>query len=132
MTFPPRGEVIGIGTDLVDIARIRDIAARHGDRFLEKVFTGDERAAMAGRTDPWPGYAARFAAKEAVAKAFGTGIGEELDLHSISVATDERGAPRVVLDAKGDALLRSRGGKCIHISLTHTATLAQAFAVIVA
>lgn len=129
--IPPRGEVIGVGADLVDIARIRDIGSRHGDRFLEKVFTAGERAAMAGRADPWPGYAARFAAKEAVSKAFGTGIGEEIGFPDIGVVTDDRGAPHIVLSAKGETLLRSRNAKGIHISLTHTATLAQAYAVIV-
>lgn len=79
---------------------------------------------------PWPSLAARFAAKEAVSKAFGTGIGAELELSSIGVVTDERGAPSIVLDEKGEKLLRERGGSRVLISLTHTASLAQAFAVI--
>ena len=126
------GRVIGIGIDLVDIPRIREAAERHGDRFLEKVFTPTEIASLAGRRDPWPGYAARFAAKEAVSKAFGTGIGAEFDLHSAAILTDERGAPRVELDAKGRALLATVGGSRVLISLTHTDTLAQACAVIIA
>lgn len=133
MTLPPEafsGSVVGIGVDLVEIRRIRDMGARHGGRFLEKVFTAAERESLSGRADPWPGYAARFAAKEAVSKAFGTGIGAELDLTGVSVATDAAGAPHIELDAKGAALLRARGGSRILISLTHTADLAQAFAVI--
>lgn len=125
------GRVLGIGIDLVDISRIRVAGARHPERFLEKVFSPEEIAALSGRHDPWPGYAARFAAKEAISKAFGTGIGAEFDLHSAAILTDDAGAPRVKLDAKGAALLASRGGKRILISLTHTATLAQACAVIV-
>ena len=126
------GAVLGVGVDLVEIDRIRGMGARHADRFLEKVFTAAERGEMSGRADPWPGFAARFAAKEAVSKAFGTGIGAELDFTSVAIVTDERGAPGVVLDAKGERLLRARGGSRIHVSLTHTAALAQAFAVIVA
>ena len=132
MMIPGAANVLGVGVDLVDIARIRAMGERHGARFLEKVYTDAERADMAERADPWPGYAARFAAKEAVSKAFGTGIGEELDFRSVGVVRDDRGAPRVVLDAKGEALLRARGATRIHLSLTHTAELAQAFAVLVA
>ncbi len=120
-----------MGIDLVEISRIRGSGERHGDRFLEKVFSDAERAAMSGRADPWPGYAARFAAKEAVSKAFGTGIGAELDWRSVSVVTDSAGAPRVELDAKGAELLRARGASRILISLTHTGSLAQACAVLV-
>lgn len=134
MTFPSdvfTAGVIGIGIDLVDIPRIRAIAERHEGRFLEKVFTAAEVAAMGERKDPWPGYAARFAAKEAVSKAFGTGLGAELDLTSISVESDAAGAPHIVLDEKGRALLAAKGGSKILISLTHTQELAQAMAVII-
>lgn len=126
------GSVLGHGIDLVDIARLRAAGERHGERFLQKVFTEEERAALAGRADPWPGYAARFAAKEAISKAFGTGLGAEFDLHSAAILTDAAGAPYVKLDAKGAALLASRGGARILVSLTHTDTLAQASALIVA
>lgn len=131
--IPPEalaGRVIGLGIDLVDISRVRLAGSRHEERFLQKVFTAGELAALAGRADPWPGYAARFAAKEAISKAFGTGIGAEFDLHSAAILTDAAGAPYVVLDAKGAALLRARGGSRVLVSLTHTATLAQACAVI--
>ncbi len=124
------GRVIGIGIDLVDISRVRLAGLRHEERFLQKVFTAGELAMLAGRADPWPGYAARFAAKEAISKAFGTGIGAEFDLHSAAILTDAAGAPYVVLDEKGAALLRARGGSRVLVSLTHTATLAQACAVI--
>lgn len=126
------GRVIGIGADLVEISRLRDAGARHGDAFLRKVFTDAEIASLAGRADPWPGYAARFAAKEAVSKAFGTGIGAEFTLHSAAILTDALGAPRVTLDARGQALLAARGGSRVLVSLTHTDALAQAVAVILA
>lgn len=135
LMIPPSaltGSVLGLGIDLVDIARIRSAGERHGDRFIDKVFTPAERASLAGRADPWPGYAARFAAKEAISKAFGTGIGEAFDLHSAAILTDALGAPYVELDDKGARLLAERGGSRVLISLTHTETLAQACAVIVA
>jgi holo-[acyl-carrier protein] synthase len=120
----------GVGTDIVECARIRGLAERHGDAFLNRVFTKEERDYCMALARPWPSLAARFAAKEAVSKAFGTGIGAELDWTSIGVTRDANGAPGVVLDAKGAALLRTRGGHRIHLSLTHTEALALAFAVI--
>lgn len=133
--LPPEalgGRVVGLGIDLVEIDRIRAVGERHGERFLAKVFSDAERAAMSERADPWPGYAARFAAKEAVSKAFRTGIGDRLDWRGVSVESDPAGAPSVVLDPKGEALLRGMGASRILISLTHTARLAQACAVILA
>ncbi|MDR2862322.1 MAG: holo-ACP synthase [Puniceicoccales bacterium] len=130
LNLPTSGTVLGVGVDLVEIARIRRAVERHGDAFLERVFTPEERAHCMALGNPWPSLAARWAAKEAVSKAFGTGIGAELDLTSVGVVTAETGAPSIVLDAKGAALLHSRGASRIFISLTHTASLAQAFAVI--
>jgi holo-[acyl-carrier protein] synthase len=124
------GPVLGLGCDLVDVSRLRSVIERQGARFLEKVFTETERAYCAGLAHPWPSYAARFAAKEAVSKAFGTGIGAELGLQSISVAHGPRGEPLVVLDAQGEELLRSRGGRRILLSLSHTDTTAMAVVVI--
>ena len=129
-TISPGEKILGVGVDLVDIPRIQRAAERHGEAFLQRVFTPAERAYCENLGSPWASLAARWAAKEAVSKAFGTGIGPELSLNSVSVENDARGAPSIVLDTKGKKLLRARGGKRIHISLTHTATLAQAFAVI--
>ncbi len=122
--------ILGLGTDLVEIERLKKAIERHGDAFLQKVFTPAEIDHCSKLASPWASYAARFAAKEAVSKAFGTGIGPELDLTSIGVVNDERGAPAIAPDAKCEKLLRERGGKRILISLTHTGTLAQATALI--
>ncbi|MDR0535148.1 MAG: holo-ACP synthase, partial [Puniceicoccales bacterium] len=94
----PGGRVIGVGVDLVEIPRIRALVERHGEAFLQKVFTQEERAWCMALGTPWPSLAARFAAKEAVSKAFGTGIGGELDWKSIGVSRTPSGAPFVVLD----------------------------------
>lgn len=125
------GNVIGVGTDLCPVARIAAARGRHSQAFLDKVFTAAEQSTCLGRGDPDASFAARWAAKEAVSKALGTGIGAELSLTSVEVAEDELGAPHVRLDAKGEALLRRRGGSRILISLSHDAGLAIAYAVAV-
>ena len=122
--------VLGIGTDITECVRVRGLVERHGDSFLKRVFTQEELDYCMVLAKPWPSLAARFAAKEAVSKAFGTGIGAELDWTSIGVIHDANGTPLVVLDAKGTALLRARNGKRIHLSLSHTEALAIAFVVI--
>lgn len=124
------GAILGVGTDLVDVARVERALARHGTRFRDKVFTPAEQAYCESMKAPGKYYAARFAAKEAVSKAFGTGLGKDLGWQSISVEHHSTGAPKVILDAPARALLDKLGGGEVLISLTHTETLAQAFAVI--
>ena len=131
ITLPPGGAVIGIGCDLIEVDRIEQIIERHGDRFLAKTFTDEERAYCTTLKFPHKHYAARWAAKEAVAKAFSTGFGEHLDWTSISVYHGERQEPLIRLDAKATALLRDVGGTGVLISLSHTETHAMAFATLV-
>lgn len=125
------GIVLGLGTDLVDVERIRRSHERHGERFLKRVFTAEEQAYCLSRPDPYPHLAARFAAKEAVSKAFSTGIGAEFAWTSVSVAHGERSQPLAVLDDKGRALLAAVGGTNVLLSLSHTATVGHAVALIV-
>lgn len=125
------GNVLGVGVDLTEVSRIRAAHQRHGAAFLDRVFTPAEQALCLAKADPYPSLAARFAAKEAASKAFGTGIGEELALTSVGVLSGPEGAPLVELDAKARALLAARGASRLLLSLTHTDTLAQAFAVLV-
>lgn len=131
LQLPPGGTLIGLGCDLVDIGRIRDAWTRQGDRFIERVFTTEERAYCLGMKHPHKHLAARFAAKEAVSKAFTTGIGAELGWTSISVAHGERGEPVVRLDAQGQALLAHVGGTQVILSLSHTDTVAMAVAAVI-
>lgn len=125
------GNVIGVGTDLCAVERIASARARHGQAFLDKVFTPAEQGACLGRGEPDASFAARWAAKEAVSKALGTGIGAELGLTSVEVVENALGAPGIRLDARGEALLRSRGGSRVLVSLSHDGGLAIAYAVIV-
>ncbi len=131
ISLPPGGTVIGLGCDLVEVERIAQILDRHGDRFLDRTFTDEERTYCSTLKFPHKHYAARWAAKEAVAKAFTTGIGEHLDWTSISVEHGERQEPLIRLDGKAQALLHDLGGTGVLISLSHTETYAMAVATLV-
>ncbi|MEY3609031.1 MAG: hypothetical protein RLZZ447_1819 [Verrucomicrobiota bacterium] len=129
--LPPGGVLVGVGIDLIEVERIRAVIERQGERFLDRVFTPEERAYCATMKFPHKHYAARFAAKEAVSKCFGTGIGAELGWRSVSVFHGERHQPLVRLDERGAALLRAAGATAVHLSLAHTEALAVAVAVLV-
>ncbi len=129
--LPFKGPVLGIGVDIVSVSRIRDLIERQGERFLQRVYTPAELEYCSKFRDPSERYAARFAAKEAVAKAFTTGIGEHLNWTSIGVVSGDRGQPLVELDDMGKALLSQVGGTHVAISLSHTDETAIAFASII-
>jgi holo-[acyl-carrier protein] synthase len=129
--LPPGGVLIGLGADIVDVARIAGVLERQGERFLSRVFTEEERAYCMTMKYPHKHLAARFAAKEAVSKAFTTGIGAELGWKSISVYHGVRHEPLVRLDEQGNALLRHVGGTHILLTLSHTDTAAMAVAAVV-
>jgi holo-[acyl-carrier protein] synthase len=122
--------ILGTGIDLIEVERIRSSHARFGGRFTGRILRPDEIAYCLQHQDPAPFLAARFAAKEAVSKAFGTGIGEQLGWHDIEVCRKESGEPFVVLHDKGAALLQARNGRCVHLSLSHTREYAAAVAVL--
>jgi len=123
----PGGEVIGVGIDAVDVERFRTVLGRRS-RFAERVFTAAERAEAAGRHDPVPGLAARFAAKEAVMKSLSVGLGA-FDFADVEVVRGEGGAPALTLTGTAATLAGARGVAGWHISLTHTATMAMAVAI---
>jgi holo-[acyl-carrier protein] synthase len=127
-----RVRIVGTGIDIVEIARIRDLYLRHPRRFVERVYTPDERARIAGMVDPAPYLAGRWAVKEAVMKALGTGLTAGVTFQDISVLREPTGAPRVVL--AGAALLRARaqGIGSVLVSITHGRDLAVAQALGVA
>ncbi len=131
LNLPPGGVLVGLGCDLIDVQRIRDVLDRHGDRFLDRVFTAEERAYCFGMAHPHKHLAARWAAKEAISKTFTTGIGAELGWKSMSIYHGERSEPLVRLDEKGAALLAAAGANHVYVSLSHTETAAMAVAAIV-
>lgn len=122
--------ILGTGIDLIEVARIRAATERFGDRFLLRVMCPDELAYCRQHRDPAPFYAARFAAKEAVSKAFGTGIGAQLGWKDIEVKHEESGRPYVVLHDRGMELKAGRKATHIHLSLTHTHGHAAAMAIL--
>ena len=113
------------GVDIIEVARIKRAAERHGERFYQRFFTEAERARCAGR---YPALAARFAAKEAVAKALGTGIGDVCWVE-IEVVQDERSRPEVRLHGAAAALAAEMGLREWSLSLTHTKDEAIAFVI---
>jgi holo-[acyl-carrier protein] synthase len=131
ISLPAGGILIGLGTDIIEVERVRGVLERQGARFLERVFTEEERAYCSSMAHPHKHYAARFAAKEAVSKCFSTGIGGELGWKSISIYHGPRHQPLVRLDDKGEVLLRHVGATHVHVSLSHTETVAMAVAAIV-
>lgn len=123
--------VIGIGLDLVEVSRIRDLLERHGDRFKDRTFTTGEIAYCDKCADPAMHYAARFAAKEAGAKALGTGFADGVTWHDIEVTRAENGAPALVFHGGAATLAKSRGVTTALVSLTHTKDTAAAQVVLV-
>ncbi len=123
--------LLGLGCDVIEVDRVRRAVERQGERFLARVFTEDERAYCRSKAHPFPHYAARFAAKEAVSKCFTTGIGAELSWKSVSIRNGTRGEPLVTLDDQGLQLLHSIGGSEVRVSLSHTEGVAMAVAAIV-
>jgi holo-[acyl-carrier protein] synthase len=116
----------GIGMDLVEVDRIEDSIRRFGDRFLERILRADEIRYCQGQGRPGLHVAARFAAKEAASKAFGTGIGSDVGWLDLEVVRDSSGKPGLVLHDAGRVMAEKRGVRVIHLTLTHTGTTAGA------
>jgi len=129
--LPPGGQLLGLGADLIEVERIRGVMERQGERFLERVFTDEERSYCFGKAHPHKHLAARFAAKEAVSKCFTTGIGAELGWKSVSIYHGERGEPLVRLDEKGQLLLRGVGATHVLVTLSHTQAFAMAVSALI-
>lgn len=117
--------ILRTGIDLIEIARIQQAMARHGERFLQRIFTPAELQACAGRAES---FAARFAAKEAVAKALGTGIGP-VGWREIEIVGNEVEAPQVRLYDRAAEVAQRLGLTSWSISLTHSREMAAAVAV---
>jgi len=130
-SFPVPARVLSVGADIIDVARVQKVLERQRERFLKRVFTMEEREYCEPKSNPYPHFAARFAAKEAVSKAFSTGIGALFSWTSASVYHGERMQPRIRLDEQGEALLKAIGGTDVRITLSHTKEYAMAVAMIV-
>src|SRR3954452_20078049 len=122
--------VLGIGVDLVKNARIEHSLERFGERFLNRVFTTGEIEYSQSMKFPARHLAARFAAKEAVSKAFGTGIGKSMGWKDIDVRRKESGDPCVVLEGGAKTLAEERKVSKVSITLSHTEHHAMAMIVV--
>ena len=123
--------VLGTGVDIVETGRIRDSLERFGERFLTRCFWPDEVTYCTGMKFPALHLAARFAAKEAISKAFGTGIGQHLGWKDMEIRKRGTGEPYAVLHGKGVELAQARGVTDVFVSLSHCKEYAAANAVIV-
>ena len=123
-------KIVGIGLDLVKIARIRAIMERWHDRFLLRLYTEAEQRDCLARASPYASLAGRFAAKEAILKALGTGWSAGVRWVDIQVLNDRTGRPIVTVGGQVGVLIREAGVTRIHISLSHDSEYAVAQAVL--
>jgi len=112
--------VVGIGVDLVECARIQHSLDRFGEKFLRRVFTDGEIEYSMSMKFPARHLAARFAAKEAVSKAFGTGIGKAMGWRNIDIRKKPSGEPFLVFTEGAEKLAKERGVTSALITLSHT------------
>ena len=122
--------ILGSGIDLIEVDRVEAARQKHGERFLQRILHPAEIAYCLSHKFPGPFLAARFAGKEAISKAFGTGIGAQLGWQDMEIARKESGEPYVLLHGKGLELLARRGARAIHITLSHTGKHATAIAIL--
>ena len=122
--------ILGTGIDIIEVERIRASHEKFGERFTRRILLPAEIEYCLRHKDPAPFLAARFAAKEAISKAFGTGICAKLGWHDMEVAKRDSGEPYVVLHGKGKELLEERGGDLVHFSISHTADHATVVAIL--
>ena len=118
----------GVGIDMVEVSRIRKALNRWGERFLHRVFTSEERDYCKRKAHPEESFAARFAAKEAVLKAIGTGLSVGIRWTDVKIVNDKGGKPEVRL---GKKIAERIGNKKILLSISHTKEFAIAFAILV-
>lgn len=122
--------IVGIGVDIVEVGRVKELLARYRDRFVRRVFTEAE-ARYAGRSvREAERLAGRFAAKEAVLKAFGTGKSHGILWRDVETVRGAMGKPEVKLYGKALNYMKELGGSRIHVSITHDGGKAVAFVII--
>jgi holo-[acyl-carrier protein] synthase len=117
----------GLGHDLIEISRIRQSIEKHGDHFVDRLFSKREQAYCRTFADPAPHFAGRFAAKEAIAKALGTGFGADLAWHDVEIINDERGKPVVHLN---ETVMKKFGKIHLLVSISHAQEYASAVAIL--
>ncbi len=122
-------EILAHGIDLVDCPRIEEMVARHGERFVQRIFTAAEQAYAESNKNKIEKLAGRFAAKEAILKLMGTGWRGKIAWTDIEIINNSSGQPEVTLGGEVEKIADKLGIKHISISITHTANFAIASAV---
>ncbi len=122
--------ILGVGIDIVDIRRMRIALERQGDRFIQRVFTPGEQGYCRAHRDPIPYFAARFAAKEALFKALGTGWSQGLTWQDVEVLRSNGGAPSLELAGKALEMSGRLGARAVHVSLSHSEEAAVALVIL--
>ncbi len=122
--------IAGIGIDIVDIGRIEGLLARHGERFTRRVFTEAEAAYARRSVKPAERLAGRFAVKEAVLKAFGTGKSQGILWRDVETVRGPMGRPKVTLYGEAVKYMNKLGGSAIHVTIAHDGGKAVAFVII--
>ncbi|MHC4394754.1 MAG: holo-ACP synthase [Planctomycetota bacterium] len=125
-------EIVAHGIDLVDCPRIEEMIERHGERFVNRVFTAGEQAYAEANKNSTEKLAGRFAAKEAILKLIGTGWRGKIAWTDIEIINNPTGQPEVTLSGEVEKLADKLGIKHISVSITHTANFAIASAVALA
>jgi holo-[acyl-carrier protein] synthase len=118
--------IVGLGVDMEEVSRIREVISRHGRIFLDRIFTSAEVAYCERHRDPAERYAARFAAKEATMKALGTGWSKGVRWRDIEVTRKPGGRPTIVLHGIAREHAERLGARHLSLSLTHTGNFALA------
>jgi len=121
--------IFGIGTDIVQVSRMEENLARHGDRFAERILTETEMQRFLGHARPAQFLAKRFAAKEAAAKAFGTGFRNGLSLRHIEITNDDNGRPLLQYSDMAENLIQQFQITRSHLSLSDEPHYAVAFVI---
>lgn len=122
--------IVGIGTDIIEIKRIENVIRKYGMRFLERVFTDAERKYCLNHQESARHFAGKFAAKEAVVKALGTGLRHGISWQDIEILNDSQGKPTVNLSKQLLDMVEPKGKTTIfHISISHCREYATAFAI---
>lgn len=122
--------IVGTGIDLAEVDRIQASIERHGERFLQRIYTAGEVAYVERKANRYERYAARFAAKEAGMKAIGTGWRRGVTFQDFEVANLPSGRPTLLLHGRAAEIASQLGVKRISLSLTHTSAQGMAFVIL--
>ena len=118
--------IVGVGMDIIEIARIRSVYARHGERFTKRVLTAAEQAYVSQFADPTSSLAGRWAAKEAALKALGTGLAAGIGWHDVEILPDQRGKPILTLHRQARERAAELTAGRSHVTITHSDLFAVA------